>query len=827
MRRARITSLERTGIFASVVTLVSMLLVGPGCSNPVAPSLPPAFDRPEDVAFFCWDLTASRVTALADCTPDEPETIADDFGAPPTGYALHALVTQTTTGEVAAVRITGEAGEPGVIDTDVRIPGFTFAAVGEVPSALAISRLDPEFTFVLGRGSNDVQVIETGDFRGGVGAAATPYQLPGVRALPSAMRLTPDESALVVALPEAGQLARASIAGGVVGGWELLDLSADIPAPVDLSALPPEQRPPTWRYTCNPPPLHEPPMLPPREPLSLGMVPAPAAMIDDPLTGELLVADRALPLIHIIDPVTFTETRAVTTSVPVNGLALTPRVPATLDSPEPTERYLYAIDETDGSVMVLDWSDPTSPRFGAVLSVEVGEPYDRLEVPFLARALAVVSPAYADDAPAPVCVDGEDGLYASGLNFHGVFLAIGTIDGRVRFYDVFDADTACRGFTCGSGLNLSPEDQIVTIGRHRPRLGSFMSVGVEVSPDPIWDTDGVGTEIVSSTGSTNAPALVPSLTPVTCEAPLDPVFGDSVDGRFICAVRDPWAAVSQSFTATFEGAIPFTTTTGANFESDGANTTILAHTDFCAVGVLGFEDAPDAGYLSGYAGDVVAITGDLPPSILNSADEAMLSRCEELTERTTSGEITPVLIAVARAESNPEGVHESYVGRLTLGEVLRPEGADLSRVLECYPELLQIELRTRDAFTVTGARNGFRHPIVEGADRGCEVDPARVDTLSRGRAFFDSTYRSPEITFAFGPRPTDIAGRHPQLTITIAEVPNALTVDVSSVGGRSGASLLTRLVYNDVDERLYAVDQSVQGLLRIKLTRLSVQQTFR
>jgi len=58
-------------------------------------------------------------------------------------------------------------------------------------------------------------------------------------------------------------------------------------------------------------------------------------------------------------------------------------------------------------------------------------------------------------------------------------------------------------------------------------------------------------------------------------------------------------------------------------------------------------------------------------------------------------------------------------------------------------------------------------------------------------------------------------------------VPIGLSLDVSSIGGITAESLLRRLVYNPVDERLYAVDQSVQGLLRVKLTQLSVQQTFR
>jgi len=822
----RIAARSNGARFRSGLALVAGLVVG--CSNPTAPPDPPAFDRPEDVTFFCWNLNTNSVTALADCTPAVPPTITEDLGTPPEGYALHALVTQTTTGEVAAVRITGVDGEPGVIDTDVRIPGFTFAAVGEVPSALAVSRLNPEFTFVLGRGSNDVHVIETADFRGGVGAAATPYELPGTRPLPSAMRLTPDEDALVVALPETGQLARASVAGGVVGTWELLDLSNAVPAPVDLSVLPAEELPPRWRYICNTPALFEPPVRAPREPLSLGMMPAPSAIIEDPISGELLVADRVLPVIHIIDPVTFTETRSVTTSVPVSGLALTPLVPGTIDDTIATERYLYAIDETDGSVLALDWSDPASSRFGAVLSVEVGAPFDRLAVPFQARTLAVVSPQYSADEVG-TCVDGEEGAFASGINFHGVFLAVGTVDGRVRFFDVFDEDTNCRGFTCGGSLNRDPDDEIVAIGRHRARLGSFMSTGVEVSPDPLWATDGLGTEIVTSTGGTNAPDLVPAMNLVTCDAPLDGVFNDANGEAFVCAVRDPWAAISQTFLSLYEGALPFTTTTGANFESDGSATTLLAHTDYCSLGVIGSGDVPATGYLSDYAGDVVAITGDLPPSVLNSGDESLVSVCESFTERTTAGEITPILIAIAGAESHPEGVHESYAGRLTLGEVLRPAGTALADVMRCYPELLQVEVRTRDVFTVTGGRNGFQHPVVENPDtHRCEVDAERADSaLLRGRAAFDATFRTPEVTFALGSRPADISGRHPQLSITVSNVPTPLTIDVSSVGTTSGASLLTRLVYNAVDERLYAVDQSVQGLLRIKLTRLTVQQTFR
>ena len=77
------------------------------------------------------------------------------------------------------------------------------------------------------------------------------------------------------------------------------------------------------------------------------------------------------------------------------------------------------------------------------------------------------------------------------------------------------------------------------------------------------------------------------------------------------------------------------------------------------------------------------------------------------------------------------------------------------------------------------------------------------------------------------PRPADISGRNPELRMTVARVPVGLSIDISTIGGSASPSLLTRMVYNPVDQRLYAVDQSVQGLLRIKLSRLGIQQTFR
>jgi len=754
------------------LSLAVAILCSVACNNPVAPAAPAAFDRPEDVTFFCWNLNAEAVTALADCTPEPPESIADDLGAAPDGYALHALVTQTTTGEVAAVRLTGDTGEPGVIDSDVRIPGFTFAAVGDVPSGLAVSETTPDLTYVLARGSNEIHVIETAEFRSGRGVAAEPFPIPTMdqRTLPSAMRLVEeaDGRSLVVALAESGQLAEFPLEGSGLGEPIFLELSDELPPPVDLSILPPEEQPPQWRYTCETPPLIEPSTIPPREPLLLGDAPQPAAIIEDEVTGELLVADRALPLIHVIDPETFTEVRTINVQVPVEALALTPFVPATLGDTEPTERYLYAIDADDRSVMAIDWSNPARSSFGGVITVEVTSPVDRLVMPFPANDLAVVSPTYD---PSAVCTDADDGAFASGINLHGVFLAVGTVDGRIRFYDVFDQDTECRGTGagCASATQVPDEDVIVSIMRHRPRIGPFRDTNVQLDPPPTWETDGAGAQAVEEAGerageARGAQQLVPSLEPVTCEAPLSQVFPEVGEPR-VCLVTDPWAAISQTFTIAYESALPFTTTTGANFEFDGDEVSLVTQTDYCARGVLGSEQrATEGDYLTEYGGDVIAITADLPPSILQSGDDSLVNECEALIDRTTSGDFTPIEIEVRRAFANEEDLPPSYVGRLELGPVLQPAGTELDEVARCYPELLQIEVRVRGAFTVSAGRRGFVHPIVEDPmSHECRVDPMLAAAGQRGRAFFDSTFSNEEITFAFGSAPPDIEGRNPQL----------------------------------------------------------------
>lgn len=820
--------------FLRLALALPLLFAWPACSNntPTTPSA--AFDRPEHVAFFCWHDASSEVRPLEACRPVDPATLEDDIGAPPEGLTLHALVTQTTTGEVAAVRLQG-VGDPGVVDTDVRVPGFTFAAVGEVPSGITVSARDPKHIFVLSRGGNSIHVIATLELLGGKGSAPEPYtMLLPTGGRPSAMRLSPDEAYLLVTLAGTGQLARIPVDGeGALGTPEYLDLATEIPTPVELTGLAADQLPPVYEYTCSVDTVIRPQVVAARTPVSDGATSEPSAMIEDPETGEILVADQALPIVHVVDPETFTETGSFTLSVPTRELAISPRVPATVGDVSPTERFLYAIDAIDHSVLVADYTDPARGSFGGVLPVSITGAADRFPLVSPARALAVLSPTYSDGIDAIPCTDADGGALAGGQSLHGVFLAIGTVDGRIRFFDVYDNDTTCRGTGTGcavAGTSPDADDVVVAVGRHRPRIGRFTENLPLISDEPSWETDAVGALTVDSSGSP-APEIVPDLMNLDCPEPFGTVYPADATSSRICAIRDPWAATPQAFAISYEGALPSTTTTGANFQDGGA--TVLTHTDFCAAGVLGTDDVPTDGPLLGYPGDMVAITGDLPPSILNTTDEALRARCTALTERTTSGDITPVLIAIDRAESNLDPADSIAPGRLSLGRFIRPAAATFADVLTCYPELVQIEVRVQQAFVVRSTGAGFRHSVIEGADHGCEVDPTRMAALERGRAFFEQIFQTSEVAFMLGRPPTDLADgadRRPALSfgIPITTVPSELFIDVSAAATAADSpSLLTTLVFNEVDDRLYAVDQARAGLLRIRLTAMNVQQTFR
>jgi hypothetical protein len=330
---------------------------------------------------------------------------------------LFALVTQTTPGTLAVVDLTNG----NVVDEDKSTPGVNFIPVGARPTDVAAAP-DGAMSFVTSGDVNKPALygLDTRRILGDSGGSPPlpPLQLTDLPACalpqpPSAVIAAPTSGGnyvlLVILRAWAGldaQIATidpkpllrgAHLAGGAgpVDAPGTLSPCTALSATTLASTTPKTfTGGPTWPdgvpYVdggvdldgAEPPPVPALPeggtaaacpaggRVPPGAsvPLSVGPLqpPDPTAMALRTDKQLLYVADSAVPLIHVIDvsnPSKLTEdpskdllaisSRDPGKRVPVGPLAISP---PTRDY----KRYLYAVDESDGTVMVFDITDPNS-----------------------------------------------------------------------------------------------------------------------------------------------------------------------------------------------------------------------------------------------------------------------------------------------------------------------------------------------------------------------------------------------------------------------------------------------------------------------------------
>ncbi|GAB4208578.1 MAG: hypothetical protein OHK0013_27150 [Sandaracinaceae bacterium] len=797
---------------ALVPLLAAGALTSAACQQAAIAATPRTFNRPIQAAFACLETATGAPRPLADCRPRSD-------GSSPTGLAMHGLVLQEARGELAAV----DLAERRVLDSDPSIPGFTFVPVSPLPTAVVVPAIDPRCAFVASAGADVIDVIDLRTFRRESAGSADryePFALPGA---PATMVLSPTEDALWVAMPDRSSVARIGVSGCALGPLEEIPLGSDVPTPVvamhdgDLGRYCPLD------FTAAPEARVE-----PREATPLDVVARPASLA---VGRELLVGDRALPLVHRIDLDTGAVLAPFSVGAPIRALAVTPEVPDAYDpASEARSRYVYAIDDEDGTVMAIDYGDPASLGFGAVLGigVESSERPDRM--PFLvgARTLEVLTPRYEESDPFASLCDPFvviDGVAAPAFGtLRGVFLAVGMTDATVRFVDVFDSDAPCRGRVLGSGSAecASGSDAFVYIRRHRPRLGERRTtIGVSAS-DVSFIVNGATLRLAPEGATTG-----PDLDEIDCAAEaggLDPIFGSDAaraEGRgLVCGHADPYAAFAETWTATWDGPLSGAASSTGNFQRLDASTVALdARIDFCAVGALGVENLaglPPEAPESALGGDVVAITTPLPEA--SATDE----RCRAVVGIEGSNQTAlPVLLPIRSAATRPDGLRDPYRGRLLLDasapvlDRMTP-GLTLADVLRCFgDELVRFDVRVRGAFSVIGSRTGQRHRVVRGDDGRCEVDPS-LPSDRMARAFPGQTYANGIVGFRV-PAPPTVSGT--ELRVTIGNAPATLNIDVGALtttaGGGRGLALPTDVVWNDINERLYIVDVERRGLLEL------------
>ena len=813
-----------------------------GCGSQAQPLNPASFLRPERVAFACvrTDKAGEQVPVpLEQCSPCTGHTRE---------HSMFALVTQTTRGEIAAADLsTGR-----VIDTQSTIPGATFVAVGDAPSAVVVPPLDGRRTYVASFGSSDLRVLDTRSlvdkaFTGRATLAVIPlgFLTDGRwdEAEPVDMVLSPDETRLVIAAPRLHGLIVIEIAdldrvvsGELHAGDAPLAFVAlgGLTADATLTTATGSDR---YQVSCG---LNVPPR--PSESVNERVVSAssdeaqPVALTVDAANNRVLVADASLPVIHAVDLATLTETLHAgrpyfVTGTPTLDVVMSPAVPAS-PGDAAFERYIYAIDAERRDVLVLN-------DRGVMQSVNTagnGRP-DRIDFAGASiLSLEVIEPRYQGCAPV-VSLAGPRYL-------HGVFLAAAGLDGRIRIADVYDLDAPAR---CESTSADSPAPAC-SIGapcavfqRHRPRIAStfssplpcaiptlsvrndFVSLPVDNSGETpslmalagCSEGKAVAHQQVTTTPAMGTPAVTFAC-PLVGMPPMNTTFE-----TVACVNADPWAMGAQfEWLAVWEGELPGTQSSGALREVDNGLELQADGFDFCSVGVEGGLK---------YAVELLILPADR--SLVDAYDEQVgfseKVDCDAFVEPEADGTRPRLAFQVSGATANtltldvkPVDVPAAFAADIDDTPTL------LARARHCVAgQRFAFTVRSNGRYTVR-TRTTFSHRVSREGNE-C-VAPPESSVLRDGQAVPGSLYENDSIAFQIAPLMGDaepVQGL--AFTFGLSTAPSFLTLNAGATAAGTRSTVLSELRYNPIDTRLYAVDSASRGLMPISLSPLPSEVSTR
>jgi hypothetical protein len=186
------------------LALLAALLCGiASCSSDQTAAKQASFERPERMDFVCFDLSISnspKPVPFSKCQVSEAKRNELKL-------VLHALVTQTSRGEVAAIDLSNNR----VLDSRADIPGYTFIPVGVNPKAIVVPRNNPQTTYVADFGSRDIAQIPTTMFRSTTVGNLNKVSYFPLSGRPVDMVVSPDEESLFLAVPEQSAIVRLSI----------------------------------------------------------------------------------------------------------------------------------------------------------------------------------------------------------------------------------------------------------------------------------------------------------------------------------------------------------------------------------------------------------------------------------------------------------------------------------------------------------------------------------------------------------------------------------------------------------------------------------------
>lgn len=792
----------------SAITLCRVGLVGlVACSDTPVNVQTASFERPGPLATFCL---------LEDGTPVSRARCSEGEGV------LHALVAQTSRGEVAVLRL-GSA--PAVIDGDKRVPGYTYFATGETPVAVEVPDENPAYTFVANYGSRDLRVLDTEALA--TDAASTSAELSRfpLGDAPTSMVLTTDGATAILTQPTRGVLAVVrNDAGQLAAGADVVLAGA----PVAPTRSIPEAE---FEFFCPSPgptlPTAHSQLTPDALGNATGDAPAlaaePSAIARDPDSTKIVVADASRALIYVVDLASMQQTAVIQTGRPTRALAVTPFVPATLNATTSEAKYIYAIDAVDSSVMVIDFAE-ASPTFGQLLVVDdvEGRASDRLSLAGAAESLAVLTPGFEEAS----CIDPDAAEVSVGpADLRGVYLAVGLSDGSVRVVDVYDLDAACRGGGLDCTNPAVSSDAHVYVRRHRARVGAYVASPNLLLSAPVFVVDGVQQRVANDgtalTGSITALRSLGACPQAVAFPDADALLDSGgTASPLICVPEDPWRAVAQQWTFTHGGTLPGSRGRLGRFSNESGTLRFVgAEANFCTAGVISANAAvtdseqPEASP-AGADGDVLVL-GTMP------ATAAARPECSRLVMVASGGEVVPVELAITRATTtelqlgDATGQYRALLGAASIS-------ATTAEIAGCFDELVSYSVRVGDeGYLVSGARTGHLHRVTTADDGECVVDVS-ASQLHSGRAFAGKPFSNGALGLTLGYVPE--VGHSAGLVLVTGQIATKLGFDLASETGRGGVP--TGLSFSDADDRLYVSD-ATGAVFQIRLDNFLVERTFR
>ncbi len=736
--------------------LLALAALSLSCSSSTVVNATYNFSRASDVEFVCLQSDAGRVNVLplARCGINPADNTSS------TGNAhLYALVTQAERGELAVVDLAASSGT-SILDNSPDVPGYSFIPLGAIPTSIVsdardnntgsvwvasagdrtIERLDASTLLYNPRRASDAgrEVVHTAT-RVAMNGAPRDLAIDTVDGRTLLYATVPDRAAVAVlditnaAAPvDLGftpvTVPAANADAGLDAGSDDAGTGSAPAHPQDLVVDPETHRVyvsddgSNYVHVFAGNPLRE------VDRIAVG---APTRAIT--LTGW---ARRLTCAAEADDPDHYGRARYLYATEASTGL-------------------ITVYDLTRGAVVRPNVLPAPNPQRRMLAPAR---PEDRVALATPAVALFPINTAEyrgrnaAGEITVPdACrtLNGCGGTGALGPTYlHGVFVGALLRTGRIAIIDVDDYDAPARAKT----PNIVGAPNGYRFVRHAPRPTVDVSSTNLVVSTPTLTALVRGTQRVSLSEAPETPALgcatdrsLATLAPCASTAgdagvdggsaglggitvvrqprvPTEYLGAPDADGGTVpmaaepaCAagadagtdaavtnstLADPYAVLNETWTLTWEGAIPNLDLYGVSFTASGANAVMESPaTDFCARGAL----ADDT-----YARDQVTVLGD--PTSLAS-------------DRVACG----ALFGTGAQPLNRDFVlDDAFRDRL----VLRPNGAATAAdVARCFALAAHVQVRARRQWMVTGNVNGYLSAVRADASGHCEVDPAKQSAV--------------------------------------------------------------------------------------------------